>query len=458
MKNFSDLLEQQRAFFLSGKTLDLSFRKDALKKLSDCISRCKTDILEALHADLNKSDIEGEMTEISVLQEEIRYVLKHMRKWSNPVKAKTPLVLFPAKSYRIAEPYGVVLIMSPWNYPLLLSLEPLVGAIAAGNCAVIKPSAYSPATSSIVARIIRECFPPEYCSVVEGGRAENSGLLALPFDYIFFTGSTTVGKKVMEAASANLIPVSLELGGKSPVIIHKSADVDLAAKRIVFGKFINAGQTCVAPDYILVPESLQEQLQERLCHWIEVFYPADEQGLIENYPRMVNEKHFDRVLGLLKDEKIILGGESIRQTLTINPTVLTDVFPDSPIMQEEIFGPVLPVLTYNTLNEAVEFVRSRPKPLALYLFTKDKIAREKIFRELSFGGGCVNDTLVHVASSYLPFGGVGYSGMGSYHGKASFDTFTHYKSIVDKGIRPDPSLRYRPYTPKKVRWLKKLFF
>ena len=458
MKNFSDLLEQQRAFFISGKTRDLSFRKDALKKLSDCINRCKTDILEALHADLNKSDIEGEMTEISVLQEEIRYVLKHMRKWSNPVKAKTPLVLFPAKSYRIAEPYGVVLIMSPWNYPLLLSLEPLVGAIAAGNCAVIKPSAYSPATSSIVARIIRECFPPEYCSVVEGGRAENSGLLALPFDYIFFTGSTTVGKKVMEAASAHLIPVSLELGGKSPVIIHKSADVDLAAKRIVFGKFINAGQTCVAPDYILVPESLQEQLQERLCHWIEVFYPADEQGLIENYPRMVNEKHFDRVLGLLKDEKIILGGESIRQTLTINPTVITDVFPDSPIMQEEIFGPVLPLLTYNTLTEAIEFVRSRPKPLALYLFTKDKIAREKIFRELSFGGGCVNDTLVHVASSYLPFGGVGYSGMGSYHGKASFDTFTHYKSIVDKGIRPDPSLRYRPYTPKKVRWLKKLFF
>ncbi len=458
MKNFSDLLEHQRAFFISGKTRDLSFRKDALKKLSDCISRCKTDILEALHADLNKSDIEGEMTEISVLQEEIRYVLKHMRKWNNPVKAKTPLVLFPAKSYRIAEPYGVVLIMSPWNYPLLLSLEPLVGAIAAGNCAVIKPSAYSPATSSIVARIIRECFPPEYCSVVEGGRAENSGLLALPFDYIFFTGSTTVGKKVMEAASANLIPVSLELGGKSPVIIHKSADVDLAAKRIVFGKFINAGQTCVAPDYILVPESLQEKLQERICHWIQVFYPVDEQGLIENFPRMVNEKHFDRVLGLLKNEKIVLGGESIRQKLTINPTVITDVFQDSPIMQEEIFGPVLPLLTYKTLNEAVEFVRSRPKPLALYLFTKDKIAREKIFRELSFGGGCVNDTLIHVASSYLPFGGVGYSGMGSYHGKASFDTFTHYKSIVDKGIRPDPSLRYRPYTPNKVRWLKKLFF
>jgi len=458
MNKFADLLEQQRTFFFSGNTRDLSFRLEALQKLSASIIRYKTEILEALRTDLNKSAIEGELTEISVLQEEIRFVSKHFRKWSKPIKAKTPLALFPAKSYRIAEPYGSVLIMSPWNYPLLLSLEPLVGTIAAGNCAVIKPSAYSPATSAVVARIIKECFPPEYCTVVEGGRAENSGLLALPFDYIFFTGSTTVGKKVMESASANLIPVSLELGGKSPVIIHKSANVDLAAKRIVFGKFINAGQTCVAPDYILVPESMQEELEERLCHWINVFYPADEQGVIENYPRMVNEKHFDRVLELLKDEKIILGGESIRQTLTINPTVLTDVFPDSPVMQEEIFGPVLPVLSYNTLNEAIEFVRSRPKPLALYLFTKDINAREKVLRELSFGGGCVNDTLVYVDSSHLPFGGVGLSGMGSYHGKASFDTFSHYKSIVDKGVHLDPSLRYRPYTPGKVRWLKKLFF
>ncbi|MFA5661482.1 MAG: aldehyde dehydrogenase [Bacteroidales bacterium] len=458
MKELSYLQQQQREFFLSGKTRELSFRQEALKKLSECVIRRKTEILDALHTDLNKSATEGEMTEISVLQEEIRYVSKHMRKWSKPLNVKTPLVLFPARSYRIAEPYGVVLIMSPWNYPLLLSLEPLVGAIAAGNCAVIKPSAYSPATSSIIARIIAECFPPEYCTVVEGGREENSGLLALPFDYIFFTGSTTVGKKVMEAASANLIPVSLELGGKSPVIIHKSADVDLAAKRIVFGKFINAGQTCVAPDYILVPESLRDRLQERLCHWINTFYPADEQGVIKNYPRMVNEKHFDRVLGLLNNEKILFGGESIRQTLTINPTVLTDVFPDSEVMQEEIFGPVLPILTYITLNEAIEFVRSRPKPLALYLFTKDKKAREKVLRELSYGGGCVNDTLVHVASSYLPFGGVGYSGMGSYHGKASFDTFTHYKSILDKGAHLDPSLRYRPYTPGKIRWLKKLFF
>jgi len=458
MKHLSYLQQQQREFFLSGKTRELSFRQEALKKLSECVSRRKTEILDALHTDLNKSATEGEMTEISVLQEEIRYVSKHMRKWSKPLSVKTPLVLFPARSYRIAEPYGVVLIMSPWNYPLLLSLEPLVGAIAAGNCAIIKPSAYSPATSSIIARIIAECFPPEYCTVVEGGREENSDLLALPFDYIFFTGSTTVGKKVMEAASANLIPVSLELGGKSPVIIHKSADVDLAAKRIVFGKFINAGQTCVAPDYILVPESLRDQFQERLCHWINTFYPADEQGFIENYPRMVNEKHFDRVLGLLNNEKILFGGESIRQTLTINPTVLTDVFPDSGVMQEEIFGPVLPILTYITLNEAIEFVRSRPKPLALYVFTKDKKAREKVLRELSYGGGCVNDTLVHVASSYLPFGGVGYSGMGSYHGKASFDTFTHYKSILDKGAHLDPSLRYRPYTPGKIRWLKKLFF
>jgi aldehyde dehydrogenase (NAD+) len=308
MKQLSYLQQQQREFFLSGKTRKLSFRQEALKKLSECVIRRKTEILDALHTDLNKSATEGEMTEISVLQEEIRYVSKHLRKWSKPLNVKTPLVLFPARSYRIAEPYGVVLIMSPWNYPLLLSLEPLVGAIAAGNCAVIKPSAYSPATSSIIARIIAECFPPEYCTVVDGGREETSGLLARPFDYIFFTGSTTVGKKVMEAASANLIPVSLELGGKSPVIIHKSTDVDLAAKRIVFGKFINAGQTCVAPDYILVPESLRDRLQERLGHWINTFYPADEQGIIENYPRMVNEKHFDRVLGLLNNQKILVGG------------------------------------------------------------------------------------------------------------------------------------------------------
>ena len=456
MMNLPDIFEKQRAFFLSGKTRELDFRVRSLKKLSECITRSKDQILQALHTDLNKSDIEGEMTEISVLQEEIRYVSQRLHKWTRHIPARTSLALLPARCYRVSEPYGVVLIMSPWNYPFLLSLDPLVGALAAGNCAIVKPSAYAPATSSVIAKIVGECFAQEHCAVVEGGRAENTGLLALPFDYIFFTGSTSVGKKVMEAASANLTPVSLELGGKSPVIVDKSANVDLAAKRIVFGKFINAGQTCVAPDYILVPESLKDHLQERLVHWTDVCYPAGEQGYIPDYPRIVNEKHFDRLLGLLEDQKIIKGGESFRQTLTINPTILTDVFPDSPVMQEEIFGPVLPILTCNSITEAVEFIRERPKPLALYLFTEDKKIRDRIFREVSFGGGCINDTLLHVASSHLPFGGVGYSGMGSYHGKAGFDTFTHYKSIVDKGTWFDPSLRYRPYTAKKIRWLKKM--
>jgi len=453
----TEIVTKQREYFHSGCTRDLKYRLDALRKISTWVKEHEQVILEALKADLNKSGTEGYLTEIGVLNEEIRYISKHLKRWTQNRRARTPLMLIPAKSYRVCDPYGVVLIMSPWNYPFLLSVEPLVGAIAAGNCAVVKPSAYSSHTSSVIAHMVSECFPPEYITVVEGGRAENAWLLEQPFDYIFFTGSPSVGKKVMEAASANLTPVSLELGGKSPVIVEKSADVDLAAKRIVFGKFINAGQTCVAPDYVLVPESLQDQLQERLIHWIDVCYPADEHGFIADYPRIVNEKHFDRLLGLLQNQKIIKGGQSSRQTLTINPTLLTGVLPDDPVMQEEIFGPVLPLITCNTLSQAVEFIRNRPKPLALYLFTKDNSVKKRVFRELSFGGGCVNDTLLHVASSTFPFGGVGASGMGAYHGKASYDTFTHFKSIVDKGIWPDPSLRYRPYSGATIKWLKKLF-
>ncbi|HOF76559.1 MAG TPA: aldehyde dehydrogenase [Bacteroidales bacterium] len=453
----TDIVSIQREYFLSGCTRDLKFRLDALHKIATWVKEHEQDILEALKADLNKSATEGYLTEIGVLLEEIRYLSKNLHRWIRKRGAKTPLLLVPAKSYRVCDPYGVVLIMSPWNYPVLLSLDPLVGAIAAGNCAIVKPSAYSPNTSSVIARMARECFPPEFITVVEGGRAENAWLLEQPFDYIFFTGSTSVGRKVMEAASAHLTPVSLELGGKSPVIIEKSADVDLAAKRIVFGKFINAGQTCVAPDYILVPEGLQDQLQERLIHWIDVFYPADEHGFIADYPHIVNEKHFDRLLGLLQNQKIIKGGQSSRQTLTINPTLLTGVLPDDSVMQEEIFGPILPLITCNTISQAIEFIRNRPKPLALYLFTKDNNMKKRVLQELSFGGGCVNDTLLHVASSNIPFGGVGASGMGAYHGKASFDTFTHFKSIVDKGIWPDPSLRYRPYSHATINWLKKFF-
>lgn len=453
----TDIVSIQKEYFHSGCTRSLKFRLDALHKISSWVKEHEQAILEALKADLNKSETEGYLTEIGVLNEGIRYLSKNLHRWMRNRRARTPLMLIPAKSFRVCDPYGVVLIMSPWNYPFLLSIDPLVGAIAAGNCAVVKPSAYAPQTSLVISRMVRECFPPEYITVVEGGRAENAWLLEQAFDYIFFTGSTSVGKTVMEAASAHLTPVSLELGGKSPVIIEESADLDLAAKRIVFGKFINAGQTCVAPDYVLVPESLQDRLQEKLIHWIDVFYPANKQGLIADYPRIVNEKHFNRLLGLLQNKKIIKGGESSRQSLTINPTLITGVLPDDPLMQEEIFGPILPVLTCNSLSQAVEFIRSRPKPLALYLFTKDNSVKKRVYRELSFGGGCVNDTLLHVASSTFPFGGVEASGMGSYHGKASFDTFTHFKSIVDKGMWPDPSLRYRPYTMATINWLKRLF-
>jgi len=452
----SDIVSIQREYFYSGCTRDLKYRLEALRKIFLWVKDHEQVILEALKADLNKSETEGYLTEIGVLNEEIRYISKKLYRWSRNRRAKTPLMLLPARCYRVCDPFGVVLIMSPWNYPFLLAMDPLVGALAAGNCAVVKPSAYSPHTSAIIAQLIKECFPPEYCTAVEGGRAENAWLLEQPFDYIFFTGGTSVGKLVMESAARNLTPVSLELGGKSPVLIDRSADIDLAAKRIVFGKFINSGQTCVAPDYVLVPPDKQKFLIERLHHWIDVFYPREENGHIADYPRIVNEKHFDRLIGLLDREEITKGGDSDRASLTIFPTVLQNVKWSSPVMQEEIFGPILPVLTCENFHEALERIRLRPKPLALYLFAEDKAVRRQVLQNLSFGGGCVNDVLLHVASPYLPFGGVGNSGMGSYHGKASFETFTHFKSIVDKGTLIDPSARYRPYTESRkrlLRWL-----
>lgn len=447
---------KQIDYFNTGVTKDVSFRIDAIKKLQCAINQYEGEILAALKTDLNKSETEGYLTEIGVLKGEIKYVLRRLRRWAKPIKARTSLGLFPARCYRMPEPYGVVLIMSPWNYPLLLTLEPLVGAIAAGNCATIKPSAYSPATSAIIAKLISEYFPEEYCTVVQGGREENVGLLKQKFDYIFFTGGVTVGKLVMQSAAEHLTPVSLELGGKSPVIVDRSADIDLTAKRLVFGKYINAGQTCVAPDYVLVQQEKKGELLERLGYWIGEFYPTNTGCLIADYPRIVNRKHFDRLLGLMTGEKVLFGGECDPQTLTITPAVLPEVTFDSPVMQEEIFGPLLPILIYKELDDAIEIVRFREKPLALYLFTRDKGVQKRVLRELSFGGGCVNDVLMHVATSTLPFGGVGNSGMGSYHGRASFDTFTHYKSMVDKGTLLDPSVRYRPYGEWKKRIIRKL--
>lgn len=442
----SRIITEQRNYFNSGSPKDLDFRLNALRKLSASINQNEIAILDALKADLNKSDIEGFMTEISNLQGELKFVIRNLPGWVKKRKVKTTIALFPAKCYTIAEPYGVVLIMSPWNYPLLLALDPLVGAIAAGNCAIIKPSQYSPQTSAIINKIISECFPPEYCAVVEGGRDVNAEILKQRFDYIFFTGSTAVGKVVMEAAAKNLTPLSLELGGKSPAIIDETADIKLAAKKLVFGKYINAGQTCVAPDYVLVHASREESLISELAFWINKFYPGDKfSGEIADYPRIINQKHFDRLLGLMSGERVAYGGGTHPETLTIDPTVLTDIRFESPVMQEEIFGPLLPILTYSDADEMINLLRDKPKPLALYLFTSNKNFQKRMLKDLSFGGGCINDVILQVASPHLGFGGVGNSGMGSYHGKDSFDTFTHYKSIVEKETWLDVPFRYRPY-------------
>ena len=353
------------------------------------------------------------------------------------------------------EPYGVVLVMAPWNYPFMLCMEPLIGAIAGGNCSVVKPSAYAPAVSKILATIVEEVFPKKYVTVVEGGREENTLLLEQRFDYIFFTGGVTVGKMVMEKAAENLTPVTLELGGKSPCIVTEDAKLSLAAKRLVFGKYLNSGQTCVAPDYLLVSEKVKEELLAWIVFWIEKMLGKEP---LENpdYPKMINEKHYQRVMNLMVGEKISCGGYGNTETLQITPTVLEEVSWDSPIMQEEIFGPVLPVVTYKTLEEAIEKVKNREKPLALYLFTESRSIQKKVLRELSFGGGCVNDTIIHLATSRMGFGGVGGSGMGSYHGKKSYETFTHEKSIVKKSSHLDLPIRYMPYTKEK-EWLLKLF-
>lgn len=441
----TEIIEKQRDYFQSGKTLSYGFRLAALEKLATEAAAMEEEILAALHADLRKSGLEAFLCETNLVQKEIAFARKNLKKWMKKRPVTTPLILFPAKCYQVAEPYGVALIMSPWNYPYLLTMQPLVGTIAAGNCAIIKPSAYAPEASHVIKKLIERCFPPEYIAVIEGGREENAALLQQKFDYIFFTGSVSVGKTVMRAAAENLTPLTLELGGKSPVIVDETADISLTAKRLVFAKFINAGQTCVAPDYVLVKPEKRDELVAQLKFFINRCYPKGPDGSITDYPRIINRKHFDRLCHLLEGESVAVGGITHPDSLTIEPTVLTDVTWDAPIMQEEIFGPMLPILTYDNLDEAIAKIRSRPKPLALYLFSKNKEVWERFEQTVSYGGGCINDCIVHLSTHALPFGGVGESGMGQYHGKATFDTFTHYKSIVNKGTKIDIEARYRPY-------------
>ncbi len=448
----SELVARQRAFYRSGATRSLSFRTDALKKLQRAIHENGDLINAALKSDLNKPAFEVFITETGVALDELTYHLRHLPRWIRDKRVGTPLAQFHAKSFLSPEPYGVALIMAPWNYPLQLCLVPLVGAISAGNCAVVKPSAYAPETSCAVAKILGEIFPPEYVAVVEGGREENRALLEETFDYIFFTGSVEVGKQVMAAAAEHLTPVTLELGGKSPVIVDETANIPLAARRIAFGKTINAGQTCVAPDYLLIHESVKEAFIAAFAQTLRSFFPD---GRMDDFPRIVNDKHFKRLVSLMEGERAAIGGGYDAASRLIEPTVLTGVTPESPVMREEIFGPILPLLTYRSLEECIGFIRERPKPLALYLFTQDRETERRVLGSCSFGGGCVNDTIIHLANPRMGFGGVGNSGMGSYHGKRSFDAFTHERSIVKKYNWIDLPLRYRPYTERALETVRK---
>lgn len=444
------LISAQKQFFYTGKTGSVSFRKEMLTKLYGKIQEMEPEIHAALKQDLGKSNTESYMCETGLTLNEISYMLRHLKSFSRARRVLTPLAQFPSRSYVIKEPYGCVLVMSPWNYPFLLTLEPMVDAIAAGNTVILKPSAYSPATSAVIRRLISDIFPPEFVSVVEGGREENQTLLDQPFDYIFFTGGTTVGRQVLEKAARHLTPVTLEMGGKSPCIVDESANLKVAARRIAFGKYLNCGQTCVAPDYLLIQCSVKNRF---LSYFQEAVREMYGENPLENpdYGKIINEKHFHRLKGILAGETILLGGETREDTLQIAPTAVCPATPDGPAMGEELFGPILPVLTYENIQEAIGFVRSRPKPLALYIFSSNRANITMLQSTLSYGGGCVNDTIIHLATSRMGFGGVGASGMGSYHGKKGFDTFTHEKSTVDKGTWLDLPMRYQPFTAGKEK-------
>ena len=449
------LLGRQRAYFAGGGTLPVPARIRALERLEQALLAHEEDLYQALRADLGKSRTESYLCEVGLTLSELRYVRRHVKAWSRRRPALPSLAQLPGRCFLQPEPYGVVLILSPWNYPVLLTLEPLIGALAAGNCAVVKPSAYSPNTSAVLSALIEKALPQEHAAVIQGGRQENQALLGQKFDYIFFTGSVSVGREVMAQAATHLTPVTLELGGKSPCIVDGTADLALAARRIVFGKFLNCGQTCVAPDYLLVQREKKDALLAHIAREIARMY-GEHPLESPDYGKIINEKHFRRLLGLLDSDKLVLGGERDPADLRIAPTILDNMTGEDPVMQEEIFGPILPVLPVDSLEEAIAFVRERPRPLALYLFTSSREAERRVFSQLSFGGGCVNDTILHLASSHLPFGGVGDSGMGAYHGKYSFLTFSHEKGILKTSTRLDVPLRYPPYTVRKERWARKL--
>lgn len=446
-----ELIDKKREFFLSGKTLDLNYRKEKLIRLKNILKREEQNIFKALNKDLNKSNFESYMSELGLTMSVLNYTLKHFKSWAKPKSHGAGLAHFPSSAKVYKEPYGVTLIISPWNYPLLLSLEPVIAAFSAGNTVILKPSAYSMNTSKILKDILEEAFSDGSVSVILGSRNENAQLLNQKFDYVFFTGSTSVGKVVAKACAETLTPFSLELGGKSPCIVSESANIDLAAKRIVWGKLLNAGQTCVAPDYIYANKNIRDKLIQRIKYWMAIFVKDKDDN---NFVKMINEKSFDRVISLIDKDKVVYGGSFNRDNLKIDPTILASVAEDDKVMEQEIFGPILPIIDYENIEDVIRKLKTKAKPLALYIFTKNRREERLIINSLSFGGGAINDTLIHIAT-HLPFGGVGESGIGSYHGKRSFDTFTHEKTIVKKSNLIDLPIRYIPYTKLKnklLRW------
>lgn len=449
------LLRLQRTFFAKGHTLPLAFRKGQLQKLQQVLQQHQQELIDALYADFKKPALEAFGTEVGFIELELKLALKNIDDWTKPRRVPETLINFPARSYVYPQPYGIALIISPWNYPLNLLFTPLIGAMAAGNCAILKPSEIAANTAAVVTRLISENFDERYIAVVEGSVPTTQYLLAQKFDYIFFTGSTQVGRVVMKAAAEHLTPVTLELGGKSPAIVAMDADLELAARRICWGKYLNAGQTCVAPDYVLVQEDVKEEFIQQMALCIKEFYgvqPAES----PDFARIINDRHFQRLSAMLTPENIRVGGNTDAATRYIAPTVLDNLTWEHPAMQEEIFGPILPVIAFDEMDEAISMVNRHEKPLALYLFTNDKAHQQQILQQVHFGGGCINDTISHLANPNLPFGGVGSSGLGSYHGIASFDVFSHQKSVLHRGTWLDLPFRYPPYC-NKLKLLRKFF-
>ena len=455
-EQIQSLLEKQKKYYNSGVTIPVKFRIEQLKKLYATVKKYECEVNDALTADLGKSHYEGFMCESGLVLSEISYMIRHTKRFAKRKTVYTPLAQFASHSFKQPVPYGNTLIMSPWNYPFLLTIDPLADAIAAGNTAVVKPSAYSPATSKIIEKIITECFAPEYVAVVTGGRAENTALLEQKFDFVFFTGSQAVGKEVLAHTAEHLTPAVLELGGKSPCIVDASANIKLAAKRIVWGKYLNCGQTCVAPDYILCEKSVKDEFVKEIVNQIKKQYGENP---LENkdYGKIINEKHFDRLCGLIDKNKVIIGGNINPETCQIAPTVMDNVTYNDAVMGEEIFGPIMPILTFDSFDTIIDELKDIDKPLALYIFSSNKKHIKRVTTELSYGGGCVNDVVIHLATSEMAFGGVGESGMGGYHGKDGFDAFSHYKSIVDKKTWMDLPMRYQPFKSKLYEILLHIF-